>query len=214
MTHIKKLDKKKNTDTYDTFDDNINNKNDDESIIFSLIRNSLEYYDKYQPEIQKIIDKIEYIKIIDGVNINDIYVFYDSNDKEIFRSRIETLSIFIPQTNTWKWSWSVPITKYNNTLIARKILEYAFTLNTTTDFILKSSLINSNIIITNQNQIDIYLSLSSMLSKKPFILKIYLVPFNKNKNKDNDIYYFKDINNHPNKENFISIYSYIVDWNS
>ena len=120
--------------------------------------------------------------------------------------------MFIPNSNTWKWSWSVPFAKYRNTLISRKILEYAFTLNTTTDLMLKSTLINSNIIITNQNQIDIYLALSAMLSKKPFILRLYLYPFD-NKEKKENIYYYKDAITHPDKNKFISVFSFIVDWN-
>jgi hypothetical protein len=197
--------------------------------IYSLLRNSLEYYDTYQPKIQEILDKIDYIKIIDGININDTYIFYDSNHNEIFKSRIETLSIFIPQTQTWKWSWSVPFAKFTNTHISRKILEYAFTLNTTTDLILKSTLVDSNIKISNQYQIDIYLALSAMLSKKPFVLKLYLVPMFENKiifdntetssksnllstNPNEQIYYYKKIIDNPEKNNFISIYSLIIDW--
>ena len=96
-------------------------------------------------------------------------------------------------------------------MIARKILEYAFTLNTTTDLVLKSTLVNSNIIISNQNQIDIYLALASMLSKKPFILRLYLYPF-ENKEKNN-IYYYKDAINNPDKHKFISVFVFIIDWN-
>ena len=199
-----------NNKKYEKIDDIDNSENSD--LIFSLIRNSLEYYDEYQPRIQKLLDKIEYIKII-----NDEYIFYDSDDNIIFKSRIETLSMFTPQNNTWRWSWSVPFAKYNNTLISRKILDYAFTLNTSTDLILKSSLINSKIIITNQYQIDIYLALSSMLSKKPFIFRLYLFPFfddddDKKKNNLNNIYYYKKIINHPDKHKYISVYSFIIDW--
>jgi hypothetical protein len=130
-----------------------------------VIRNSLEYYDSFQPKIQKILNKIEYIKVINGINVNDEYVFYDSNDKPFFKSKIEMLGMFIPQDNSWKWSWSIPFAKYQNTLISRKILEYAFTLDSSTDLHLKSTLINSKLIISNQYQIDIYLALASMLSK-------------------------------------------------
>jgi hypothetical protein len=215
ITEKKKINKKiliESNDSYNNnYDDNNNmNNSNDENLTYSLIRNSLEYYDKYQPDIQKIINKIEYIKIIDGININDQYIFYDSNDKEIFKSRIETLSIYIPQTNTWKWSWSVPFVKYRNTLISRKILEYAFTLNTSSDLILKSTLINSNITIANQNQIDIYLGLASKLSKIPFILELYLFPLD-NKGKNN-IYYYREINKYPDKNNFISVFVFIIDW--
>lgn len=179
-----------------------------------IIRNSLEYYDSYQPKIQQILDKIEYIKIVDGGNINDEYIFYDSNDKPFFKSRIETLGMFVPQDNTWRWSWSIPFAKYQNTLISRKILEYAFTLNSDNDLNLKSTLINSKLIIMNQYQIDIYLALASMLSKKPFVLKLYIYPMTKNPDSSEKIIYYKKIISNSDRKNFISIYILMIDWNN
>lgn len=189
-----------------------NQSNEKDSTFNPIIRNSLEYYDSFQPQIQKILDKIEYIKVINNSNTNDEYIFFDNNWKQFFKSRIETLGMFVPQDNTWKWSWSIPFAKYQNTLISRKILEYAFTLNYTTDLHLKSTLINSKLIISNQYQIDIYLALASMLSKKPFILKLYLYP--PEENSDPDIIYYKKIISNPNRKKFISIYVLVIDWSS
>lgn len=204
---------------------NINNQTDliiPNVRIDPIVKDSLEYYDIFQPQIQNLLDKIEYIKINIGENINDEYVFYDSTNKIIFKSRIETLSIFIPQTNTWKWSWSVPFAKYNNTLISREILKYAFTLNSENDLFLKSTLINSKNIIKNQYQLDIYLALSALLSKKPFILRMYLVPHenntdtNTNANTDTNtntqFYEYKKILNNPERKNYISVFVLVVDW--
>lgn len=187
--------------------------NDDINYFNPIVRNSLEYYDHHQPQIQKILDKIEYIKVIDGINVNDEYIFFDSNDEEFFRSRIETLGMFVPQDNTWKWSWAIPFAKYHNTLITRKILDYAFTLDPSTDLHLKSTLTSSKLIITNQYQIDIYLALSSMLSKKPFILKLYLYPFWE-ENAVEKIINYKKIINDPDKKKFIAIYIILIDWNN
>jgi hypothetical protein len=192
------------------YDDKDFDKEDEETNYFNpIIRNSLEYYDSFQPKIQEILNKIHKIKIIDNVNINDEFVFYDIDDKPFFKSRIEQLGMFVPQDNSWKWSWAIPFAKYYNTLISRKILEYAFTLNSSTDLHLKSTLINSKLIISNQYQIDIYLALSSMLSKKPFILKYYLL--NTDQNKENKIYY-KKILNDPNRKKFISVYVLLIDY--
>ncbi len=179
----------------------------------SIMRSAIDYYDKCQEKIQKILDKIEYIKMVDGGNINDKYIFYDSNNNVIFESRIETLSIFTPQNKTWKWSWSVPFAKFQNTFISRKILEYAFTLNSETDLFLKSTLVSSKIIISNQYQIDLYLALSAMLSKKPFILRFYLYPDDSDNESNENIYRYKKILSHPDKKNFMSIYSLMIDWN-
>lgn len=198
---------------------NKNNKNnkDDKSISEAnyfnpIIKNSLEYYDSYQPKIQEILNKIEYIKIIDGGNINDEYIFYDSDNKPFFKSRIEQLGMFVPQDNSWKWSWAIPFAKYQNTLISRKILEYAFTLNSSTDLKLKSTLINSKLIISNQHQIDIYISLASMLSKKPFVLKLYLFDYMKEISTEKIINY-KQFLSRPDKKDFIAIYIMLIDWN-
>lgn len=195
----------------DELKQNENTENTNINYFNPIIKNSLEYYDLYQPQIQKILNDIEYFKIINGVNVNDEFIFYDINDKQILKSRIEQLAMFVPQDNSWKWSWAVPFAKYQNTLISRKILEYAFTLNSSTDLHLKSTLINSKLIITNQYQIDIYMAMSSMLSKKPFIFKYYLCPPEENSS-PNVVYYKKNINN-PDKKKFISIFVFIIDWN-
>jgi len=209
----KDSDKDSNKDSDKDSDKDSNkdsDKEDEETNYFNpIIRNSLEYYDSFQPKIQEILNKIHKIKIIDNVNINDEYVFYDIDDKPFFKSRIEQLGMFIPQDNSWKWSWAIPFAKYYNTLISRKILEYAFTLNSSTDLHLKSTLINSKLIISNQYQIDIYLALSSMLSKKPFILKYYLLTTDQNKE---NIIYYKKILNDPNRKKFISVYVLIIDF--
>jgi hypothetical protein len=216
--NIKTNTKNNKTNTENFNSQNFNKKNNITNLSYSIIKDSLDYYDKYQPDIQKILSKIEYIKINIGDNVNDEYMFYDSNDKIILKSKIETLSIYIPQNKTWKWSWSVPFAKYKNTLISREILKYAFTLDTDNDLFLKSTLVNSKIVIQNNYQIDIYLALSSLLSKKPFILRMYLIPqendANINNKKYENIYEFKKILNRPDKKNYISVFLLILDWNN
>ena len=197
-----------------------------ENLIDPIIKNSLEYYDQHQPKIQEILNKLEYIEIVNNGNITDQFIFYDSDDNVILKSRYEVLSIYVPQNNIWKWSWSLPTASIKNTFISRKILEYAFTLNPETDYLLKSTLINSKILIENSNQLDIYIGLSAMLSKKPFIFKIYMVPIdqkdlndkksNNNDNKNNNIknlYYYKKIINNNERNNYIALYTFILDWN-
>lgn len=200
------------------YSENLNKKNNITNLSYSIIKDSLDYYDKYQPEVQNILSKIEYIKINIGDNVNDEYIFYDSDDKIILKSKIETLSIYIPQNKTWKWSWSVPFAKYKNTLISREILKYAFTLDTDNDLFLKSTLVNSKIVIQNNYQIDIYLALSALLSKKPFILRMYLIPKENNTNTNNknyeNIYEFKKILDRPDRKNYISVFLLILDWNN
>lgn len=99
--------------------DLLSNNDDDKNIIInyypevidSIIKNSLEYYDYFQPEIQKIINNIEYIEFKTNSNITDELIFYDLNNNIILKSKYEILSMFNPQVNVWKWSWSLPSIK-------------------------------------------------------------------------------------------------------
>jgi hypothetical protein len=200
--------------TKENDDSNDNNLDYKEDMYFmdSVLANSLEYYDSFQPEIIDIISKTEYIEIVHSNNSNDTYILYDKNDNVIIKSRIEHLAIYIPNTNIWKWSWSVPFIKHTNTFISRKILEYAFSLDETKEIFLKSTLTNSNIDIDNSYQIDIYLALSSFLSKKPFILKMYLIP-NDPQEKNSNRYQFRKFLENPEKNKYISTYVFLIDWN-
>ena len=192
----------KNTDQYNNLQSN------DDDFIDPIIRNSLEYYDNFQPKINKILNKTEYIETINNGNITDNIIFYDLNDNIIFKSKFEILSFFLPDKNIWKWSWSLPTTNPKNTFISRKILEYAFTLNHQKDYLIKSTLINSHIKIVNQIQLDIYIAIAAMLSKKPFILKMYMVQ------SETKYYRYREIVNNPKKNEYISVYVLILDWNN
>lgn len=152
-----------------------------------IIKTSLEYYDSFQPKINDLISKIEYIEFVNNQNITDQVIFYDANHNKIFESLYEILSIYIPQTNIWKWSWSLPTAPKKHTFITRKILDYAFNLDHEKDYLLKSTLINSKIKIINDIQLDIHIALSAKLSKKPFVFKFHSVPIivQNHNNKDN-----------------------------
>ncbi len=205
----------KNVDkNVDNIDNNINNNIDDidkKDNSYSVLTNSLEYYDSFQPEIINIISKIEYIDIIHNNTSNDTYILYDVNNNEILKSRIEHLAIYVPNTQIWKWSWSIPFIKQSNTFISRKILEYAFSLDKNKEIFLKSTLTNSNIDIDNTYQIDIYLALSSFLSKNPFILKMYLIPNDPEETNPNR-YFFRKFLEKTDKNKYISAYVFLIDW--
>ena len=230
---------KKNNNLYITNLNRVNNfEENNENTGSYLIKNSLEYYDNYQPFIQKLINKINYIKIIRRNDINDEFLFYDDNNEQIFKSKIETISIFIPHSKTWKWAWSNPFSKYKNTLISREILNYALTLNSENDLFLKLILLNSKITIKNDYQLDIYLAIFAFLSKKPFIMRIYLTSLhddtssdktnddddydigteydendlNANNNYTEYIYEYKKILQNPKSYNSMSLFIIIVDW--
>ena len=190
---------------------------DNFELLDPIIKNSLEYYDSYQDKINNIINNTEYIELINNNNITDTIIFYDSHKKNIFESKYEILSIFVPETKMWKWSWSLPTADKKHTFITRKILDYAFNLNPEKDYLLKSTLINSKIKILNQLQLDIHIALSASLSKKPFIFKFYLAPlkfiYNDNDIElDSSLYPYKKIMDHKDKDKLISVYFFILDF--
>jgi hypothetical protein len=174
------------------------------------IKTSLEYYDANQPRVNEIINKTEYIKTKDNNNITDEILFYDKNKKLIFKSSYEIISVYIPSTGVWKWAWSLPTAPKKSTSFSRKLLDYAFNLDSKdNEFLLRSTLINSKIKIINKTQLDIYLSLTAKLSKKPFILKTFVSDVNV----DSDGFYpFRKINDDPNNVNYIVMYLLILDF--
>lgn len=176
-----------------------------------FVKNALEYYDSHQPEIQKILNKTHYIKLIDNKNLTDEIIFYDSDKNILLKSKFEYLSMYEPRNKIWKWSWAVVSFKPKYTFISRKILNYAFTLdhNNNINYQLKNTLVYSKISIETKINIDILLSTSAYLCKKPFIFKFYFPgpgPIGK-------MFNYKDIINDPNKKEFIVFYLIILDWN-
>ncbi len=139
----------------------------------STIRDSLEFYDKNQELYNVFFNKIKYIKFIDNINMTDEIIFYDENKKILLESSYEILGVFLPKTQMWKWSWSIPSFKKKHTFISRKILEYAFNLDNIKEISLRSDLTNSKIKIINDLQLDIHIALSSYIGKQPLIFKFY-----------------------------------------
>ncbi len=173
------------------------------------IKNALEYYDSNQPSVNEIINKTVYLKKQDNQNITDEIFFYDKNKKIIYKSAFELIAVYMPSISTWKWAWSLPTAKKKSTFFSRKILEYAFNLDEDKEFLLRSTLINSKIKIDNNLQLDIYLSLTAKLSKKPFILKTFNAPIYPD---DDGFLPFKEINEDPNNENYMIYYLLILDF--
>jgi hypothetical protein len=176
----------------------------------SNIRSALEYYDNHQLEIIELLKKIEYIKFINNAPSTNQIIFFDSDKKILLESNYESLGFYFQTSNIWRWAWSMPTLSKNDTLISRKILNYAFDLEPTKEYILRSALINSKILIKNNLQLDINIALSSYLIKKPFIFKL---PIGFNDNSKDDYISYKNIFTHKSYDKFIISYLYILDYN-
>ena len=176
----------------------------------SDIKSALEYYDNHQLEIIELLKKIEYIKIIRNSHLTNQIIFYDSDKKVLLESNYENLGYYFQTSNIWRWAWSIPTLTKNDSSISRKILNYAFELEPTKEYILRSELINSKILIKSDIQLDIHISLSSYLIKKPFIFKL---PLGFNENSEDELISYKKIFSHEFYNKFIISYLYILDYN-
>jgi hypothetical protein len=176
----------------------------------SNIRSALEYYDNHQLKIIELLKKIEFIKIIRNTPSTNQIVFYDSDKKILLESNYETLGFYFQTSNIWRWAWSMPTLTKNDSSISRRILNYAFDLEPTKEYILRSELLNSKILIKNNLQIDIHVALSSYLTRKPFIFKL---PIGFENSQDGFIAY-KKLFSHELYNKFIISYLYILDYNN
>jgi hypothetical protein len=147
----------------------------------NLIKDALIYYDSHQDNVAKFLDKAFYVRFeeTDDEEENNYKItFYDKNKTKILTSKIEYLALYVPNTRTFKWAWTIPSFDKALTELSRKMLNYAFTLEVD-DFMLKSELLNSKIHVLNEYQHDIHLAISAYLTKKPFIFKFYNAIYDK-----------------------------------
>lgn len=167
-----------------------------ENRINFIIKNALNYYDMNQENVIKLLSKIKYYSYIDNLNTLNQIILYDKDFNILIKSSYEIVSVYNPNNNIWKWSWSIANLEKKYTIISRKILEYALNLDPINENLLRSKLINSDLKILNKLQLDIYLALSSYISKKPFILTLPIMHtshLNKNINgKDTELFYYED----------------------
>ena len=191
-------------------------------LINPLFKSALENYDIHQIKIQQLLKKTNYIEFIptNSLNENDEIKFFDLDDKLLFKSKIEILAVYIPSSpytqtknNLFKWGWSIPGLNKKDTNISQQIFEYAQTLDPIIDYLLKYILTNSELKINNEYQLDLFISIASMLIKKPFIHKLSYDLF-KYVNEKILYYYNNEKNNNEeiNEEYCIKYYLIIKEW--
>ena len=149
-----------------------NNDNIEITQNMGIITDALEYYDKYHEKYRDIYLHINYISFeLSKKDLEpNIIILYDSELKEIFRSRFERIGILDLKSQIWTWAWARSDLQKNETTIIRKILFYGTELNPDINY-LKTELITSRFKITNKIQLDIFCAISAYLSKKPKIFK-------------------------------------------
>lgn len=142
----------------------VKNNNLDKAI--SVLRNSLENYDRNMDKLLELYNKIEYatVEISTTDDKESILTAYDKNDKELFKSAYQFLSTFVLNTNLWIWAWSNPRIYKNGSYISRKLLLYGLDLPTEFSY-LKLVLLTSRFEITELIQKELFYALASYLTK-------------------------------------------------
>jgi len=138
-----------------------------------LITSALEYLDTYSLKYKKILDKVHYIKYIDAKDESDYYRIkaYDANKKLLFESRYEILGVYESQAKIWIWGWAHPLFTHNTTQVARQLVNYGMNMAPDRNIFLKTELITSRYIISNNKQLDIHSAIGLYLSKHKCLYK-------------------------------------------
>jgi hypothetical protein len=176
----------------------------------NIIKSALESYDKNQEKILKMLKDVYYLELNATGRIKYI-TFYDKNKKKILESSYQLAGIYLENSNTWKWGWTLPGRNKDETNLSRKVLDYAFNLDNLNEIELRSQLINSTIPILNNMQMDINIAIISYITKIPFIFKLPLITI-MNKQEDNLYEYSKFFTESKNRNNNVMVYMYILDF--
>jgi len=159
---------------------------DNNFLLKNLIKKSFENYYKIQ---NKFINKN--VKEIYNDDKNKITFKYDNI---IEKYDTEILGLFDETSNTWIWSWSIAndIIKKNQTIIAKKLLNYGLDIEINNDkeidkTYIKSILTTSRIHIKNYSNLSFILSLSTYLIKNK-IKGFYYIKYPKNRTENIILY--------------------------
>lgn len=134
--------------------------------INNMIIKCLEHYDNKQNTLNLLLKNNNMFDIIEEKN--KIRVGWrTSTDIEIYK--FEILGSLDLVTKIWSWSWSEPDLKLEDTVLSKELLNYFLKLepdsNTEFHYYLKSQFLNSKLLINNDIELDIYMSIISYLLK-------------------------------------------------
>ncbi len=138
----------------------------------SIVPIALEYYDREKDRYNKLFSKVRYVKIDESTKdiSHNVINMFDSNKNKIYSSEYEVLGLYVSDTDTWLWGWTVPYFRKNSINISKKILNYGIELDPDTEF-LKTELITSRFKINDPIQLDIHTAIGSYLAKNPIIFE-------------------------------------------
>jgi hypothetical protein len=181
---------------------------------YTILRNSIEYYDNKCLEINKIKEKIKYIQFIRGYGSNmDEIILYDDDYNIILKSKTQILGRYFKKR--WNWGWSLINETSNRTTLSRKIFDYAWNLTNKKEFFLKKELLTSDLYLKHNIEVDLKIALSTYIIKKYFILQFpVLTPEDYELDEYTRINYKKLINNkeYINNPSIRILYFVLIDY--
>jgi hypothetical protein len=180
---------------------------------FNAIKTAIEEHDIYEYKIIDFLKKIEFIKIENyNQNLTPKIKFFDEKKKLLLESGFENVGVFKQKNNIWHWAWSMNAINNNQNFISRNILSYSFKLKSEvpSEFLLKSILLDSKIVIKNKLQLEILLALSSYLSKLHFIFKLPILPYSYN---IDEYINYKSLFTNKDINNCEILYLFVIDYN-
>lgn len=148
-----------------------------------IIENALLNFDKNKLKYNKFLSHVDSYYFT-NTNLDTTYnvvTFLDENGDEIFSSRYEILGSYNSYLKMFMWSWANYSLNKNSLNISKKILNYAFNLNSLDDsFFFKISLITSKLLFENEMHLDFHIALCSYLTKHPLMFEHKTYPTNNN----------------------------------
>jgi hypothetical protein len=165
--------------------------------MIDFVRESIEYVDKLYEENKNVFEELysyAKYKFSDDKKIT----FYNNNNDKIVEYNYEVLGKYNYNENVWVWGWSIPYLNKEKINISKNILLYG--INIQKPQYIKDILITSHNKLTNEIQLEIFLSIGLYLSKKKIYYKC-----NIDKILNNEIY------NNDNDDNIYSTYFIIIN---
>jgi hypothetical protein len=136
----------------------------------AFIKDKLDILDKSKSKFKNYISTkdVEF-----EIGSDDTKIIFKKNGEKIYSGKCSLLGVFDSNTKIWLWSWCLPSFSSDETIEARRILNYGLMLeplsNSLMHYYIKSHLINSRLFFENEIFLDIHLGLSMYISKAKFI---------------------------------------------
>jgi len=169
-----------------------------------LFTQAYKYLDKQKSKYEIYTINNEYEFEVDASNITDLSPMkftLSSANKTILSGSCSFIGIFNSEISMWQWAWSIPFIKKAENYSSRKILQYAFDIDTQDNdikvhyikTIYKTELLNSKLYLEYPSiDIERYLAISLYLLKGDYYYKRSIIHYNINTKKNEKIgdYYY------------------------